>query len=113
MKKVIKRAKNGATSHGFHMIFTCMEEKEENMIGMTVPSVRLGRKRLSTLSGAILAHSGSVWGQSKGKGCPRIRNKCGNSKIKRKTRKKSWKSCTLLPQNREQFCVCEKPILCV
>ena len=58
MQKFIKRSENGATSHGFHMIFTCMEEKEENMIGMTVPSVRLGRKRLSTLSGAILASFG-------------------------------------------------------
>ena len=81
MQKVIKRAKNGATSHGFHMVFMCMEEKEENMIGMTVPSVRLGRKRLPTLSGAILAHLGSVWDQSKGQGCPRIRTKCGHSKI--------------------------------
>ena len=42
MQKFIKRAKNRATSHGFHMILTCMEEKEENMIGMTVRSVQLG-----------------------------------------------------------------------
>ena len=81
MQKVIKRAENRATSHGFHMVFTCMEEKEENIIGVTVPSVRLGRKRLPTLSGAILAHSGSVWVQSKGQGCPRITTKCGHSKI--------------------------------
>ena len=45
MQNFIKRAEKGATSHGFHMIFTCMEEKEENMIGMTVPSVQLGRKK--------------------------------------------------------------------
>ena len=71
MQKVIKRAENGATSHGFHMIFTCMEEKDENMIGMTVPSVRLGRKRLPTLSGAVLAHLGSKKDQTKAQGCPK------------------------------------------
>ena len=73
MQKVIKRAKNGATSHGFHMVFTCMEEKEENIIGVTVPSVQLGRKRLPTLSGAVLAHSGSKKGQTKAQGCPKER----------------------------------------
>ena len=71
MQKFIKRAENGATSHGFHMIFTCMDEKEENMIGMTVPSVRLDRKRLPTLSGAVLAHSGSKKGQMKAQGFPK------------------------------------------
>ena len=73
MQKVIKRAENGATSHGFHMVFMCMEEKEENLIGVTVRSVRLGRKRLSTLSGAVWAHSGSKKGQSKAQGCPKER----------------------------------------
>ena len=73
MQKFIKRDDNGATSHVFHMVFVCMEEKEENMIGVTVPSVRLGRKRLSTLSGVILAHSGSKKGQTKAQGCPKER----------------------------------------
>ena len=53
MQKVINRAENRATSHGFHEVFMCMEEKEENIIGVTVPSVQLGRKRLTTLLGAI------------------------------------------------------------
>ena len=74
MQKVIKRAKNEATSHDFHMVFTCMEEKEENIIGVMVPSVRLGRKSLPTLSGAILAHLGSKKGQqTKAQGCPKER----------------------------------------
>ena len=73
MQKVIKRAENGDTSHVFHMVFTCMEEKEENIIGVTVPSVRLGRKRLPTLSGAILTHSGSKKGQTKVQGFPKER----------------------------------------
>ena len=30
----------------------------------------------------------SVWGQSKGQGCPRIRTKCGNSKKMKKDQKK-------------------------
>ena len=71
--------------HGFHMVFTCMEEKRENIIGVTVPSVRLGRKRLSTLSGAILAHSGSKKGVEKGskpkpKGAQKKEDKFGHLK---------------------------------
>ena len=73
MQKVIKRALNGTISHGFHMVFMCMEEKEENIIGVTVASVWLGRKRLPTLSGAVLAHLGSKKGQSKAYGCPKDR----------------------------------------
>ena len=73
MQRVIKRAENGATSHGCHMVFTCGEEKEKNLIGVTVPSVRLGGKRLPTLSGAVLAHSGSKKGQTKAQGCPKER----------------------------------------
>ena len=78
MQKVIKRDENGSTSHGFHVVFTFIERKEEDLIGVTVPSVRLGRKRLPTLSGAFGAYSGSVWGQSKDQRCPRIRAKCGH-----------------------------------
>ena len=54
MQKAIKGSNNRATSHGFHVVFTCGEEKEKNLIGVTVPSVQFGRKRLSTLSGAVL-----------------------------------------------------------
>ena len=42
-----------------HVVFTRKEQREENVIGVTVPGVRLDRKRLPTLSGVILAHSGS------------------------------------------------------
>ena len=81
MQKVIKRAKNGATSHGFHMVFTCMEEKEENIIGVMVPSVRLGRKRLPTLSRAILAHSrGQKRVKPKPKGVQKEEDKFGHLK---------------------------------
>ena len=71
MQKAIKGPNNGATSYGFHVVFTCGEEKEKNLIGVTVPSVRLGGKRLSTLSGAVLAHSGSK--RTKAQGCPKER----------------------------------------
>ena len=84
MQKFIKRDENGVTSHGFHMVFMCMEEKERNIIGVTVPSVRLGRKRLSTLLGAILAHSGSIRGQKrvkqKPKGAQKKEDKFGHLK---------------------------------
>ena len=73
MQKAIKGPNNGATSHDFHVVFTCGEEKEKNLIGVTVPSVRFGRKRLSTLSGAVLAHSGSKKGQTKAQGYPKER----------------------------------------
>ena len=73
MQKVIKGPINGTTSHGFHVVFTCREEKKKNLIGVTVPTVRLGGKRLSTLSGAVLAHSGSKRGQTKAQGCPEER----------------------------------------
>ena len=68
MQKVIKRDESGLTSHGFRVSFTFIERKEEDLIGVTVPSVRLGRKRLLTLLGAFGASLGSVWGQSKPKG---------------------------------------------
>ena len=70
MQKAIKGPNNGATSHGFHVVFTCGEEKDKNLIGVTVPSVRFGRKRLLTLSGAVLAPKK---GQTKAQGCPKER----------------------------------------
>ena len=51
-----------------------------NIIGVMVPSVRLGRKRLATLSGAILAHSGSKKGQTKAQGCPKKEDNFGHLK---------------------------------
>lgn len=51
MQKAIKGPNNGTTFHGFHVVFTCGEEKEKNLIGVTVPSVRFGRKRLPARSG--------------------------------------------------------------
>ena len=76
MQKAIKGPHNEATSHGFHVVFTCGEEKEKNLIGVTVPSVRFGRKRLPTLSRAVLAHSGSTFGVEKGSNqSPRVRKR--------------------------------------
>ena len=56
-------------SRGFHV----HKEKARNFIGLAVQGVRKDTKRLPSLFGTVLAHSGVVWGQTKGQGCPSLR----------------------------------------